>query len=553
MVDVAVDELKKRFAEDVLAISEVRSGLEVIEVKRERIAEAIDFAHNSLGGEFLTMAGTDLVEALNQFRVDYVLGWYDRGLIVILRARVPSGDASYPSSTPLVPCADWYEREAKETLGLKPVGHPNPRKLLTADDWPEDLFPMRRDFKAESIPPNDPAAKYPFEEPKEAGTFNIVPYGPYHFAIHEPIFFRLHVDGERIAHVDLRAGFNYRGLEKIAETRMSYETVPFVAEKICGICGSVHGEAYTQALERAAGFEAPERAKWIRVIMLELERVHSHLLWLGVASHMVGFDSGLMQFWRVRDRVMFLAELLTGNRKQYGMIVPGGVRRDIDEAKRTRAQKEIAEIVSEYEELLGAALKVSTLKLRLGGVGYLSREDALKHSVMGPVARASGVDIDARRNYPYEAYSSFDFEMPVESGCDVLARTIVRARETAESLKIIKQALDSLPGGPVHAPMEYIPSDVTSIGLVEGPRGTDVHYLLTGGQDTVYRWRVRAPTYANLPAAPLMLLGETLADASVIIGSVDPCISCTERMLIVDDATGKTRIIGGVDLAEASD
>ena len=204
----------------------------------------IDLLHNTLGGQVLTMAGTDFVDSLNQYVVDYVLGWYNRGIVLILRAKAPRGDECFPSSTPLVPCVDWYEREVKETLGLNPVGHPNPRKLLTSDDWPEDLFPLRKDFKLESPPPYKAEATFPFEAPKEVGSFNVVPYGPYHFAIHEPIYFRFHVDGERIASVDLRAGFNYRGLEKIAETRMNYETVPFIAERICGICGSVHSEAY---------------------------------------------------------------------------------------------------------------------------------------------------------------------------------------------------------------------------------------------------------------------------------------------------------------------
>jgi len=519
-------------------------------LKREDLPQVLDYAHNSLEGQLLTMAGTDYVESLNHFIVDYVLGWYEQGTILIVRASVPKGDENFPASTPRMPVADWYEREVKETLGLNPVGHPNPRKLLTSDDWPEDLFPMRKSFKNETPPPIKADAKFPFVAPENAGSFNVVPYGPYHFAIHEPIYFRFHVDGERITGVDLRAGFNYRGLEKIAETRMSYETVPFVAERICGICGSVHGEAYSQALEGAAGFEAPERAKWIRTIMLEIERIHSHLLWLGVATHMVGFDSGLMQFWRVRERIMFLAELLTGNRKQYGMIVPGGVRRDIREDKKEKALREVAEILGEYQELLDAALGLSTLQSRLKGVGYLSKGDAEKYSVMGPVARASGVDIDARRDYPYEAYPHFEFETPVQTGGDVLARTVVRAYDTLESIKIVKQALESLPDGPVHIPIDYIPPDMTSVGLVEGPRGTDVHYLITGGEDTVYRWRVRAPTYANLPATPLMLMGQTLADASVVIGSVDPCISCTERMMVVDDRTGEERIISGRGLVE---
>ncbi|MDP2899694.1 MAG: NADH-quinone oxidoreductase subunit C [Candidatus Bathyarchaeota archaeon] len=508
----------------------------------------VEYALGALAGTHMTMAGTDYTASLDQYVIDHVLGWYDRGLLLVLRASVRKGDESFPSVTPLVPCADWYEREVKESLGLTPVGHPNPRKLLLSDDWPDDLFPMRKDFKSEAPPPLRRDAGFTFTAPEDAAMFNIVPYGPYHFAIHEPIFFRFHVDGERIAGVDLRAGFNHRGLEKIAETRMTYETVPFIAERVCGICGSVHAEAYTQALERAAGFEPPERAKWIRVAVLEMERIHSHLLWLGVASHMVGFDTGLMQFWRVRDRIMFLAELLTGNRKQYGMIVPGGVRRDIREDKRETALREVSTILEEYEELLDAALRLGTLKARLEGVGPLTEAEARRHSVMGPLARASGVSMDARRDYPYEAYGQLEFETPVREEGDVLARTIVRAYDTFESIKLVKQALEGLPGGPVHAPIEYIPPDVASVGLVEGPRGTDVHYLITGGEDTVYRWRVRAPTYANLPVAPIMLKGQTLADASVIIGSIDPCISCAERVIVVDEASGKQRLVSGEEL-----
>ena len=545
-----IEEIKGNFPDSVVKVSELREKTRLLELKKEDLPRILDYAHNSLGGHFMTMVGTDYVDSLNHFIIDYILGWYVEGILVVFRARIRKGDENFPAVTPYIPCADWYEREAKESLGLNPIGHPNPRKLLLSDEWPEDIYPLRKSYKHDTRPPYKEEGKYPFESPENESMFNIIPYGPYHFAIHEPIYFRFFVDGERIVSTDLRAGFNYRGLEKIAETRLTYETIPFIAERVCGICGSVHAEAYAQALERAAKVEVPERAKWIRSVMLEIERIHSHLLWLGVASHMVGFDSGLMQFWRVRDKDMFLAELLTGNRKLYGMIVPGGVRRDIRDDKKEKALKLVSEIHEEYEELLKATLNLDTLKKRLKGVGYLSKEDAKKYSVMGPVARASGISIDSRRDYPYEAYTDLDFETPVKSEGDVLARTVVRAYDVLQSIKIIEQALESLPNGPVHAPIDYVPPGVTSVGLVEGPRGTDVHYIVTGKEDTVYRWRVRAPTYANLQATPLMLQGYTLADASIIIGSIDPCISCAERMLVVDANSGRERIVSSRDLSK---
>jgi len=543
-----ITKIRSKFPDNIIKVTELREKTQLMEIKKADFPQILDYAHNSLGGHFMTMTGTDYIESLDHFIIDYILGWYEEGVLVVFRARIRKGDENFPSATPYVPCADWYEREVKESLGLSPIGHPNPRKLLLSDEWPEDIYPLRKNYKHDARPPYKAEARYPFEAPENGKMFNIIPFGPYHFAIHEPIYFRFLTNGERIVNTDLRAGFNYRGLEKIAETRLTYETIPFMAERVCGICGSVHAEAYTQALEKAANFEAPERAKWIRTVMLEIERIHSHLLWLGVASHMVGFDSGLMQFWRVRDKDMFLAELLTGNRKLYGMIVPGGVRRDIRDDKKEKALKLVSEIHEEYEELLKATLNLGTLKKRLKDVGCLRKEDAKKYSVMGPVARASGISIDSRRDYPYEAYPHLDFESPVESEGDVLARTIVRAHDVLQSIKIIEQALESLPDGPVHTPLDYIPPGVTSVGLVEGPRGTDVHYIITGKEDTVYRWRVRAPTYANLQATPLMLEGYTLADASIIIGSIDPCISCAERVLVVDANSGKERILSSKDL-----
>ena len=543
-----VEDIRGRFPNEVTATSNLRGDTWLVELRKEHLPAVIEYAHNTLGGNLLTMVATDRVDTEDDYLIDYVLGWYRQGQIIVFRTTARRGDESFTSVTPMVPCADWYERETKEQLGLMPVGHPNPRKLLMADDWPDDVFPMRKGFKLDTQIPTKERSSFPFEAPEDAPMFNVIPYGPYHFAIHEPIYFRFHADGERIRGVDLRAGFNYRGLEKIAETRLTYETIPFMAERVCGICGSAHAEAYSRALEGAASIEPPERAKWIRVAMLEMERIHSHLLWLGVASHMVGFDTGLMQFWRVRDKVMSLAELLTGNRKLYGMIVPGGVRRDIREDKRKVALKVVQEVQTEYEELLSAVLDLDTLKRRISGVGHLSNEEARRHSVTGPMARGSGVDMDVRRDFPYEAYGSLEFKTPVEPGGDVLARTLIRANDTLESIKIMRQVLEGIPGGSVHKPIDYIPPDVTSVGLVEGPRGTDAHYLITGRDNTVYRWRVRAPTYANLPAAKLMLEGETLADASIIIGSIDPCISCAERIVIVNMKSGVEKVVSGEDL-----
>lgn len=532
MDDKIITELKKKFNKLIISSQKITADAFIFQVRREDLSQILNHTYNNLDGFFLTMCGTDAGPTQDYFLLDYVLGWYEKSLLLIIRSKIPKADSKYPSIVPFISCADWYEREAKESLGIIPIGHPDPKKLLLSDDWPEGEFPLRKDYDYKARPSHLRESGFQFDYP--ANDLNIIPYGPYHFAIHEPIYFRFFVNGEKIESAQIRAGFNYRGLEKVAENRLTYETIPFMAERICGICGSTHSECYAQALEKSANIGIPERAKSIRIIVLEIERIHSHLLWFGFASHMIGFDSGLMQFFRVREKDMILAEILTGNRKTYGMITPGGVRRDITDTRRKRSLQMISEIKSEYEKLMDATLRLQTFTNRLKGIGILSKEDAKKHSVMGPTARGSGIDIDTRKNYPYENYDEMEFDIPVMSEGDALSRTVVRAYEVLESFKIIEQALESLPDGPVHVPIDYIPSQITSIGLVEGPRGTDVHYIITGEQDTVYRWRVRAPTYANLPVTPLILKGHTIADASIIVGSIDPCISCMERVSIVD-------------------
>lgn len=541
-----IEQLMAEFKDKTLKYVGVQRNMYVLEVRKEDLPSILDHAFNKLNGQFMTMVGTDVRNQANCFLLDYVLGWHEKGIVVIFRTKVPRRDESFASITPNVACADWYEREVKDFLGLTPVGHPHLTKLLLPDDWPEESYPLRRDYRYDLRPPSTDKEDYPFSVSDKK--VNIIPYGPYHFAMDEPMHFRFFVDGERIVDADFRGGFNYRGVEKIAESKLDYGKIVFIAERICGICGFTHSECFVQALEGVAEIDVPDRAKWIRTILLEIERIHSHLLWLGVASHLVGFNSGFMQFWRVREKIMLLAEMLTGNRKTYGMITLGGVRRDISEGKRKESLRLIAEVKKEYSELLEAVTNQQTFIGRLKGVGILSKEDARRYSVVGPIARGSGISIDIRRDYPYEAYEHFDFKVPVASEGDILARTIVRAHEVLEALSIIEQALASIPNGPVLTYLDYMPVEKTGIGLIEAPRGTNVHFLITGKGNTVYRWRVRAPTYANLQVARIMLMGHTLADAPVIIGSIDPCISCMERFTVVDVNKGKVALVSREDL-----
>ena len=284
--------------------------------------------------------------------------------------------------------------------------------------------------------------------------------------------------------------------------------------------------------------------------MLELERIHSHLLWIGLACHFIGFDTLFMQAWRMREPVMWLTEYITGNRKTYGMNRVGGLNRDLPADAKERILPVIGRIETETATVVDAILHDSSLAARLTGTGVLSTREAKDYCVVGPTARGSGVDIDVRRDHPFAAYDELDFEVCVENGCDIWARTLVRIRELGESIKIFRQALDKLPGGPVVAELENIEPYKIGVSAVEAPRGEVSHYVMTGAGQRPFRWRVRAPSYNNLQSIPVLLKGMTIADAPISIGSLDPCFSCTERMSVVDVESGQVRVYKQAELLE---
>lgn len=257
-----------------------------------------------------------------------------------------------------------------------------------------------------------------------------------------------------------------------------------------------------------------------------------------------------MQSWRIREPVMWLTEYLTGNRKTYGMNKVGGVARDLPSDYREHILPVIDKIETETLGVVDAILGDSSLQARLAGTGIITPEDARAFCVVGPTARGSGIDIDARRDHPFAAYDEVEFEVCVEQGCDIWARTLVRIRETIESVKILRQLLDKMPGGPVMAEFDEIPPYRVAVSSVEAPRGEVHHYAMTGPDNRPYRWRVRAPSYNNLQVVPAMLRGQKIADAPISVGSLDPCFSCTERMAVIDKDSGVTRIYKQEELLE---
>lgn len=367
-----------------------------------------------------------------------------------------------------------------------------------------------------------------------------IPIGPQHPALKEPASFDLTLEGERIVDIVVKLGYNHRGIEKACEER-SYLKDIYLLERVCGICSHSHSTCFVQAVEELAGLEVPKRGLYIRTLVAELERIHSHLLWLGVAAHEIGFDTLFMYTWRDREVVMDVLAMLTGNRVNYAINTIGGVRRDVT----AQQVKEILQAIDKLEKETRYYIQVATQEIslikRLSGVGFLSHDDAVKLGAVGPTARASGVDRDTRRDDPYAAYADVEFKVITENHCDVYGRTVVRLKELLESYSIIRQLLAKLPEGPivVKAPRKIPPGEAFS--RYEAPRGEDVHYVKSNGTEKPDRVKVRAPTLANLQCVSKMAKDMYLADIPIIIAAIDPCFSCTDRMVTIRKKGGRNK------------
>jgi len=376
----------------------------------------------------------------------------------------------------------------------------------------------------------------------------IIPLGPFHPLLEEAEFYTLHVEGERVVDVDIRIGYMHRGIEKLS-TQKTWDQVPFLVERICGICSTSHPMAYVNAVEDLCGIRAPERAQYIRTIVCELERIHSHLLWVGLAGHFIGYDTVFMWAWKYREPILDICEKLTGNRNHYAMMKPGGVRRDFNPDDFPWVQKEMDKVITATEMFTGAVLDDPVLHARTKGVGILKREDAIAYGTVGPTVRASGIPDDIRADDPYDAYDRVDWKVITWDSCDVFGKAAVRLLELIESVNIVKQCLNDMPEGPIDAKIRAVPAG-EGIGHAEAPRGEVFHYVRGDGGNSPIRHKIRAPSYVNIPSFKATCVGETISDVALISAAVDPCYCCTERMAVLDRGNGIT--MTGKDLVELS-
>ncbi len=532
------------------------------------LPEAVRFLYYDMGGYLSTMIPNDERSINKHYALYYALSMeggkmfegdeiaQDEKCFVTVKVLISPDSLTYPSVTPLVPACVWYEREAFDMFGLVAEGLPDKRRLVLSDDWPEGLFPLRKDAMDYRYRPdmrehyNEP--EYEFLRPEGSGIID-VPLGPLHVTADEPGHFRLFCDGDTIVDADYRLFYQHRGMEKLAENRMNYDQMGYLAERVCGICGYAHAIACIEAAEKAINLEIPARAQAIRIICSEIERLHSHLLNIGLACEVTGNYNAFMHIFRIREYSMKLAELVTGGRKTYGNVVMGGLRRDMTGHEIKESLRILQIIDTQVDEVWDAVMDDQRQMKRWKGVGVLDKQVARDFSAVGPNIRGSGIKRDTRYDHPYDFFKQIEFEVAVVHGGDVFAREMVRYMELKSSVSIIRQCFELMPQTAIIIdPKFHVTPENYSLAYVEAPRGENVHWIMQGSAQKVYRWRCRAATYNNWPSLRFQFRGNTIADAALIVCSLDPCYSCTERVTVVDINSKKSKILTNNDLKEFS-
>jgi len=458
------------------------------------------------GTELVLMVANDRPDK-SAFEVHYLFANSRENWFVHATKELSREDPAIVSMATFYFPASRFEREIKDLFGIEAIGHPDPRPLVRHAFWPKDYFPLRKD----AVPPDhleDDGTPFPFMPVGGEGVYEI-PVGPVHAGIIEPGHFRFSVIGETVIDLKIRLYFTHKGTEKLFEGRLPVDGVE-LAERISGDTTVGHSLAYCQALESLAETEIPNRARYLRVILLEMERLYNHIADFGAIANDTGFAIAHAHCSRLREQLLRLNKRLTGNRLLRGGVVPGGVCFDLPDGLDLSA--ELYSILADFNEVVDISLKNTILTDRLEGAGCLTWQTAVDHGALGYVARASGVDIDARRDHPFAAYGELDFQVPVYESGDVYARTMMRVKEAAQSVALIRQASKRLAPGPLAAPLGPLPPFEPAFGIVEGWRGAIIHWLMVDSKGALYRVKVKDPSFVNWPPLSFAVLKNIVPD-----------------------------------------
>ncbi|MCY3411247.1 MAG: NADH-quinone oxidoreductase subunit C [Candidatus Heimdallarchaeota archaeon] len=528
----------------------MNDGSKIFISNPDQLLELVEMLYNSGHTHLSTIIG---FEANDKLYVDYPISAPNVGAnsTNFVRVELPKDNPEVNSINSFFPGGIVYEQEITDFLGIKFKSDKPRNRLLLPDTFPENLYPLRKEYTSADIRKTlidlgvgqEKTTKL---KPHLGPNDYSISVGPQHPTHKEPIRFQFYVEGETIQDVDLRIGFNHRGIEKALEDG-SWTQNLYLIERICGICSAAHQLAYTVTAEKIAGIidEIPDRAQWLRVLISELERIHSHILWYGVLAHDGGYDYMFHVTWRDRELVMDILEKLTGNRVNYSIETIGGVRRDIDEDTRKKTLEQLKKLRVMIIDHYNVLQKEKSFLKRIENIGVLSYQDAIKMNAVGPTARSSGVDFDLRRDFPYAAYKDIPLEVFTRKEGDVMASMMVRLDETIDSVDQCIYILENLPAGDINIKVKKRLPEGTAHTRVEAPRGEDIHYIRSTGGTGPDRHKVRAPTLANITSLLHRFKGMEVADIPMIIRLIDPCIGCMERVTFTDLRTEKSVDVTG--------
>jgi len=506
----------------------LRDGELFMEAGLDELPAIADRVVTGLDGRLISLFATDDRQAAGVFTMHHV--WSIPGVCAFLRVSAPvaEGRPAFPSIAAKHPAANWFEREVLDFFGLTPEGHPNPTRVALHDDWPDGAWVLRKDFPFDRPVARVEADARPFRPVTGEGVFQ-VPVGPVHAGVIEPGHFRFGVAGEPVLYLQLRLFYVHKGIEKRFE-RLPWRHGVFLAESISGDTAVGHALAHAHALERLAGVTVPARARALRVVLLELERVYNHTADIGAVATDVAFTVPASRAQALRERLVRVHDELFGTRLLRGTILAGGVKHDLSGPGRTRLQQHLRQFQREFGALVAVLTDAGTFADRVDATGTLSPQAARDLGVVGLAARASGQDADFRRDHPHDAYEGVRFSVPVEQDGDVRARLMVRAREIEQSLAILHQVIDALPESALAAPMPAsLPARAAALGWAEAWRGPCVHWIATDHRGEIARVKVTDPSFLNWPGLAHAVPGNIIPDFPVINKSFNLSYSGNDR------------------------
>jgi Ni,Fe-hydrogenase III large subunit/Ni,Fe-hydrogenase III component G len=496
-------------------LRETRPGELLLETTSSSFPDFADRITDRLSGRLLTLFASDERAASGRFLVHHV--WSLRNLRSFLQVVAPvlPDEPSFPSIAAKYPVANWFEREVMDVFGLMPEGHPNPMRVALHDDWPEGLWALRKDFPGDAVVPRVAGDFHPFRPVTGEGVFQ-VPVGPVHAGVIEPGHFRFGVAGEPVLYLQLRLFYVHKGTEKRFE-RLPWRHGLFLAQSISGDTAVGHSLAYAHAIERLSEITVPARARALRVVLLELERLYNHTADIGALATDVAFTVPASRAQALREGLVRLQDQLFGTRLLRGTIALGGVTRDLPPQACDALRRHLQGFEKQFDGLIGLLVDAGTFTDRVDGTGVLSHQAARDLGIVGMAARASGVDGDLRRDHPNDAYEGLRFEVPIEEGGDVRARLMVRAREIEQSLVILQQVLGALPDTPLAAPLpDRLPTSTGALGWVEAWRGPCTHWVATDDRGELSRVKITDPSFLNWPGLVQAVPGNIIPDFPVI-------------------------------------